>query len=79
VSVLGSNTAYVGLAAGTQSSSEGQSFSNFQFTTGAVPEPSTLALLVSIAAAVMMPVWRNRRLLRRSERVRESVSPSGPV
>jgi hypothetical protein len=42
---LGGSTAYVGLTAGTNQFGGDQYFSNLQFTTSPVPEPSTFVLL----------------------------------
>lgn len=52
--VLGGSTAYVGLTAGNGSYGDDQSFSNFQFTTGSVPEPASLSLLAIPAALLLM-------------------------
>ncbi|MGA2259791.1 MAG: PEP-CTERM sorting domain-containing protein [Thermoguttaceae bacterium] len=56
-SILGGSTAYVGLTAG-QDDSTNQSFSNLQFTS-AVPEPSTIVLL-GVGAICMWAYGRRR-------------------
>jgi len=59
--VLGASTAYVGLAATSTSNNAGYYFSNLQFTTSPVPEPSTLALLGVSAIGFLASVWRRAR------------------
>jgi hypothetical protein len=60
--LLGSSTAYVGLTASTDyGGGNDQYFSNFQFTTSPVPEPSTFALLGTGIIALLGYAWRRRR------------------
>ncbi len=59
--VLGGSAAYVGLAAGTNQFGADQYFSNFQFTTSPVPEPSTFVLLGVGAMSLLAYVWRKAR------------------
>jgi hypothetical protein len=63
--VLGGSTAYVGFTADSYGSSDffggdavNQSFSNFQYTTSPVPEPSTFALLGVGAIGLLAWGWR---------------------
>jgi hypothetical protein len=67
--LLGSSDAYVGFAANYFNggfgfggpSSENESISNFQFTTEATPEPSTVVLLGAAGIAVLPLAWRRRK------------------
>ncbi len=59
--VLGGSTAYVGLTAGTNQFAADQYFSNLQFTTSPVPEPSTFVLLGVGAISLLGYGWRRAR------------------
>lgn len=53
-SILGSSTAYVGFTANTKANAQGaQDFSGFQFTSGAVPEPSGTFAIASLSGLLM--------------------------
>lgn len=52
-SILGASTAYVGFTADTVGNDGAQDFSNFQFTSGVVPEPSSILLLAGGALGLI--------------------------
>ena len=61
-SIIGSSTAYVGFTANTTNAAGTMDFSNLQFTTSPVPEPSTLALLSVGAAGLVFAIRRKSSL-----------------
>jgi hypothetical protein len=64
VATTGGTSAYVGFTAGTGSAVSTQTIENFTFSSSAVPEPSSFALLATGAVALVGYGWRKRRATR---------------
>lgn len=59
--LLGADTAYIGFTGGDWNAGMTQTISNFSFTSGTVPEPSTLAMFLGLGGMGLIAAYRRRK------------------